>query len=356
MIERVSKLQRELAANGIDGLLVTKRENIRYLSGFTGSSGVVLITPESASFITDFRYTEQAASQVKGYSIVELKTSLVKSVAEIAAHESVKRLGIEQDDMTVGSYRTYEKEVTAVLVETSGIVEKLRLIKDEAELKIMKEAAAIADAAFEHIQTFIRPGRTEKEVANELEMFMRGQGADSSSFDMIVASGWRSALPHGVASDKVIEAGELVTLDFGAYYKGYCSDITRTLAVGDISDELRNIYDTVLKAQLAGVAGTKAGISGIEADALTRDVIKDAGYGEYFGHSTGHGLGMEVHEAPGLSFRSETILEPGMVVTIEPGIYIAGVGGCRIEDDIVITEDGCVRLTQSPKELITIEA
>lgn len=356
MIERVSKLQQTLAANGIDGLLVTKRENIRYLSGFTGSSGVILITPASASFITDFRYTEQAASQVKGYSIVELKTSLVKSVAEIVTGESVQRLGIEQDDMTVGTYRTYEKEVTATLVETSGIVEKLRLIKDESELKIMKEAAAIADSAFEHIQTFIRPGRTEKEVANELEMFMRGQGADSSSFDMIVASGWRSALPHGVASDKVIESGELVTLDFGAYYKGYCSDITRTLAVGAISDELRNIYDTVLEAQLAGVAGTKAGISGIEADALTRDVIKDAGYGEYFGHSTGHGLGMEVHEAPGLSFRSETILEPGMVVTIEPGIYIAGVGGCRIEDDVVITEDGCVRLTQSPKELITIEA
>ncbi|MFN4213638.1 Xaa-Pro peptidase family protein [Exiguobacterium sp.] len=355
-MERVSKLQHALAANGIDGLLVTKRENIRYLSGFTGSSGVVLITAETASFITDFRYTEQAASQVKGYTIVELDTSLVKSVGDIVTREAVKRLGIEQDDMTVGLYRTYEKEVTAELVETSGIVEKLRLIKDEAELKIMKEAAAIADAAFEHIQTFIRPGRTEKEVANELEMFMRAQGADSSSFDMIVASGWRSALPHGVASEKVIEAGELVTLDFGAYYKGYCSDITRTLAIGPISDELQNIYDTVLRAQLAGVAGTKAGISGIEADALTRDVIKEAGYGEYFGHSTGHGLGMEVHEAPGLSFRSETILEPGMVVTIEPGIYIAGVGGCRIEDDVVITEDGCVRLTQSPKELITIEA
>lgn len=354
MIERVNKLQGQLEANGIDGLLVTKRENIRYLSGFTGSSGVLVITAQSASFITDFRYTEQAASQVKGFDIIEHKTSLIKSVAEVVTEQAVKRLGIEQDDMTVGQFRTYEKEVE--LVETSGIVEKLRLIKDESEIKIMKEAAAIADAAFAHIQTFIRPGRTEKEVANELEMFMRAQGADSSSFDMIVASGHRSALPHGVASDKVIEAGELVTLDFGAYYQGYCSDITRTLAIGDISDELRTIYDTVLRAQLAGVEGTKAGITGIEADALTRDVIKDAGYGEYFGHSTGHGLGMEVHEAPGLSFRSETVLEPGMVVTIEPGIYIAGIGGCRIEDDVVVTETGNIRLTQSPKELITIEA
>lgn len=356
MIERVNKLQAQLEENEIDALLVTKRENIRYLSGFTGSSGVIVITSDSASFITDFRYTEQANDQVKGYDIIELDTSLIKSVADVVSRESIKRLGIEQDAMTVGQYRTYEKEVDVQLIETSGIVEKLRLIKDESEIKIMKEAAAIADAAYTHIQTFIRPGRTEREVANELEMFMRSKGADSSSFDIIVASGLRSALPHGVASDKVIQTGELVTLDFGAYYKGYCSDITRTLAIGPVSDELRQIYDTVLRAQLAGVEGIRAGITGIEADALTRDIIKEAGYGEYFGHSTGHGLGMEVHEAPGLSFRSDTVLEPGMVVTIEPGIYINGVGGCRIEDDVVITEDGCYLLTQSPKELITIEA
>ncbi len=356
MIERVNKLQAQLEENEIDALLVTKRENIRYLSGFTGSSGVIVITSNSASFITDFRYTEQANDQVKGYDIIELDTSLIKSVADVVSRESIKRLGIEQDAMTVGQYRTYEKEVDVQLIETSGIVEKLRLIKDESEIKIMKEAAAIADAAYTHIQTFIRPGRTEREVANELEMFMRSKGADSSSFDIIVASGLRSALPHGVASDKVIQTGELVTLDFGAYYKGYCSDITRTLAIGPVSDELRQIYDTVLRAQLAGVEGIRAGITGIEADALTRDIIKEAGYGEYFGHSTGHGLGMEVHEAPGLSFRSDTVLEPGMVVTIEPGIYINGVGGCRIEDDVVITEDGCYLLTQSPKELITIEA
>ena len=356
MIERVNKLQAQLEENEIDALLVTKRENIRYLSGFTGSSGVIVITSNSASFITDFRYTEQANDQVKGYDIIELDTSLIKSVADVVSRESIKRLGIEQDAMTVGQYRAYEKEVDAQLIETSGIVEKLRLIKDESEIKIMKEAAAIADAAYTHIQTFIRPGRTEREVANELEMFMRSKGADSSSFDIIVASGLRSALPHGVASDKVIQTGELVTLDFGAYYKGYCTDITRTLAIGPVSDELRQIYDTVLRAQLAGVEGIRAGITGIEADALTRDIIKEAGYGEYFGHSTGHGLGMEVHEAPGLSFRSDTVLEPGMVVTIEPGIYINGVGGCRIEDDVVITEDGCYLLTQSPKELITIEA
>lgn len=197
MIERVNKLQAQLEENEIDALLVTKRENIRYLSGFTGSSGVIVITSNSASFITDFRYTEQANDQVKGYDIIELDTSLIKSVADVVSRESIKRLGIEQDAMTVGQYRTYEKEVDVQLIETSGIVEKLRLIKDESEIKIMKEAAAIADAAYTHIQTFIRPGRTEREVANELEMFMRSKGADSSSFDIIVASGLRSALPHG---------------------------------------------------------------------------------------------------------------------------------------------------------------
>src|SRR5699024_3065051 len=192
----------------------------------------------------------------------------------------------------------------------------------------------------------------EIDVSNELEFFMRKQGATSSSFDIIVASGYRSALPHGVASDKIIEEGELVTLDYGALYQGYCSDITRTLAVGDIDDELKRIYDTLLKAQVIGVEGIKPGMTGKEADALTRDYITEKGYGDYFGHSTGHGLGMEVHEAPALSFRSDVKLEPGMVVTVEPGIYIPNVGGCRIEDDIVITDSGNERLNHSTKELI----
>lgn len=214
------------------------------------------------------------------------------------------------------------------------------MIKTDSEIKILKEAAQIADAAFEHILSFIRPGVSEIEVSNELEFFMRKQGATSSSFDIIVASGLRSALPHGVASEKVIEKGDFVTLDFGAYYKGYCSDITRTIAVGEPSDKLKEIYNVVLEAQIRGVNGIKAGLTGREADALTRDYITEKGYGEYFGHSTGHGVGLEIHEAPGLAFRSETVLEPGMAVTVEPGIYIPGVGGVRIEDDIIITSEG----------------
>lgn len=236
----------------------------------------------------------------------------------------------------------------------SGVVEKLRLIKTESEIKILKEAADIADAAFKHILEFIRPGVTELEVSNELEFFMRKAGAISSSFDIIVASGYRSALPHGVASDKIIETGDFVTLDFGAYYKGYVSDITRTVAVGKPDDKLKEIYGIVLEAQLRGLAGIKPGMTGKEADALTRNFIAQKGYGENFGHSTGHGIGLEVHEGPALSIKSDTVLEPGMVVTVEPGIYIPGLGGVRIEDDTLITKDHNETLNHSTKELIIL--
>src|SRR5699024_2374439 len=240
------------------------------------------------------------------------------------------------------------------LIPTSDIIESLRMIKSSEELEIMKKAAEVADAAYKHIRSYIKPGVKEIDVSNELEFFMRRQGATSSSFDTIVASGYRSALPHGVASTKEIQDGELVTLDYGALYEGYCSDITRTLAVGDISNELKTIYDTVLQAQLIGIEEIKQGLTGKEADALTRDYITEKGYGKYFGHSTGHGLGMEVHEGPGLSYRSDVKLKPNMVVTVEPGIYVPDNGGCRIEDDIVITETGNERLTHSTKELIQL--
>jgi len=257
--------------------------------------------------------------------------------------------------MTFATYQQYSGKASGIeLVPVSESVEKLRLIKSNEEIKILEEAAKIADHAFDHILTYIKPGLTEIAVMNELEFFMRKQGATSSSFDIIVASGLRSALPHGVASEKVIETGDFVTLDFGAYYKGYCSDITRTIAVGEPSDKLKEIYNIVLEAQLRGVNGIKAGLTGREADALTRDYITEKGYGEYFGHSTGHGIGLEIHEAPGLAFRSDTVLEPGMAVTVEPGIYIPGIGGVRIEDDIIVTSEGNEVITKSPKELIIL--
>jgi Xaa-Pro aminopeptidase len=353
-MEKIEKLRARFDEYGIDGMLITNSYNRRYMTGFTGTAGVAVIGKTKAVFITDFRYVEQASKQIQGYEIIQHAGLIIEEVAKQVANLGIQKLGFEQDDLSYATFKAYEKAVQAELIPVSGVIEKLRLIKSDSEIKILKEAAEIADAAFQHILDFIRPGVREIEVANELEFFMRKQGATSSSFDIIVASGYRSALPHGVATDKVIEKGELVTLDFGAYYKGYCSDITRTVAVGEISDELKKIYDIVLQAQLRGMAGIKPGMTGREADALTRDYITEQGYGEYFGHSTGHGIGLEVHEGPALSVRSDVVLEPGMVVTVEPGIYIAGLGGVRIEDDAVVTTDGNESLTHSPKDLIIL--
>lgn len=351
---RIKGLREQFEENGIDGILITSQYNRRYMTEFTGTAGVVIISEKDARFITDFRYVEQAEKQVAGFQIVQHTAPIHEEVAKQAEDMGITRLGFEKDHMTYSQYDTYNTALESELIPVSGLVENMRLIKTAEEISIIQEAVDIADAAFTHIQSYIRPGTKEIDISNELEFFMRKKGAVSSSFDIIVASGYRSALPHGVASEKKVEKGELVTLDFGAYYKGYCSDITRTVAVGEPDNELRKIYETVLEAQLKGVGGIKAGITGKEADDLTRDYIKAQGYGEYFGHSTGHGMGLEVHEGPGLSFRTDKVLEPGMVVTVEPGIYVAGKGGTRIEDDIVVTEEGNDILSKSTKELLVL--
>jgi Xaa-Pro aminopeptidase len=353
-MEKLARLRANFSSAGIDGLLITSPYNRRYMTNFTGTAGVVLISSDRAQFITDFRYVEQASKQCKGYEIVQHTGTVPDEVAKQVINLGIQRLGFEENDLTYASFKVYEKAINTELVPVSGVVEKLRLIKTDAEIKILKEAADIADAAFKHILDFIRPGKTELEVSNELEFFMRRAGATSSSFDTIVASGLRSALPHGVATDKVIEKGDFVTLDYGAYYKGYVSDITRTIAVGEPDAKLKEIYEIVREAQARGMAGFKPGMTGREADSLTRDYIVEKGYGEYFGHSTGHGIGLEVHEGPAVSFRSDIVLEPGMVVTCEPGIYIPGLGGVRIEDDTRITLDHNEALTHSAKELIIL--
>lgn len=353
-MNRVEKLKASFHEHEIDGFLIMSPYNRRYISGFTGTAGAVLISNNKALFITDFRYIEQAEKQAVGFEIVQHKDTIYQEIAKKVKELGIKNLGFESEHVTYQQYEIFNKQMDVKLVPVSQLVEKIRLIKDAEEIKTIQYAAHIADQTFEHIIKFIRPGVTEKEVANEIEFYMRKLGANCSSFDIIVASGARSALPHGVASEKVIENGELVTLDYGCYYNGYCSDITRTVAVGHINDELKKIYEIVYEAQKRGVEGIKPGLTGKEADALTRDYIKEQGYGDYFGHSTGHGLGMEVHEGPTLSVRSNTVLEPGMVVTVEPGIYIAGVGGCRIEDDVFITNSGGQTLTKAPKELIYV--
>ncbi len=348
---KLMKLREQMQKRELDSLLVTNPYNLRFITGFTGTAGLALITPNDAWFITDFRYTEQAGEQVKEFKVVQAQKGLLDEVARIAQEAAVERLAFEQDYMTFATYSQYQEKLSATLEPVSGLIEQLRMVKAPEEIDVLKAAAKIADDAFEHICTYIKPGMTELQVSNELEFFMRAQGATSSSFDIIVASGLRSALPHGVASDKKIEQGDLITLDFGALYQGYVSDITRTVAVGEPSDKLKEIYQVVLDSQVLALENIKPGMTGIEADAIARDYIKSKGYGEAFGHSTGHGIGLEVHEGPGLSFRSETVLEPNMAVTVEPGIYLPGIGGVRIEDDILITETGNVRLTHSSKEL-----
>lgn len=354
MCKKLELLRKELEKQQLDALLVTNPFNRKYITGFTGTAGVALITKNDALFITDFRYTEQAKEQATFFTVIEHKKMLIEELDKQLKKLKVKRVGFEKTNLTFAVHEQYSTLFTVELIPTSSIIEKLRLVKTDQEISNLQQAAIIADKAFDHILNFIQPGVREIEVAHELEFFMRKNGAVSSSFDIIVASGPRTALPHGVASEKAIEQGELVTMDFGAYYNHYCSDITRTVAVGEISSELRKIYDVVHGAQVSAVEQIKAGLTSQEADAIARDYITSKGYGECFGHSTGHGLGLEVHEGPGLTPRSNQKLAPGMVVTVEPGIYVPNVGGCRIEDDIVITKTGNKRLTNAPKHLIQL--
>ncbi|MHC5269026.1 M24 family metallopeptidase [Enterococcus sp. LJL98] len=352
---RVEKLRAAMKKEEIDGFLVTNTYNLRYLANFTGTTGLAVITPKKAFFVTDFRYTEQAAEQAIGFEIVKNTGPIFEEVAKICQQEEINALAFEESVMSFAEYTNLEEVVEeTALVPISGMIETLREVKDEQEIALIQKACAIADQGFAHILEKIKPGMTEIEVANQLDFYMRSLGATSVSFDTIVASGFRSAMPHGVASHKVIEQGELITLDFGCYYEGYVSDMTRTFAIGDPGEKLREIHQIVLEAQLKVNEVAKAGMSGIELDAVARDYIASFGYGEAFGHSTGHGIGLEIHEGPNVSFKSPKIFVPGNVITNEPGIYLPGIGGVRIEDDLLITETGNQVLTHSPKELIIL--
>lgn len=350
----IHNIREKLREKELDALLITNAHNRYYVTQFTGSSGVALITLTDAFFITDFRYTEQAKEEAGAFTIIEHQGAIEVEIEELIQESGINRLGFEADDVTFSQYENYESHLSAQLVSTSKVIETLRMIKRPDEIAKIKKAATIADEAFDHILSYIKPGVIEKDIALELEYFMRKRGASAASFDIIVASGYRSALPHGIASNKVIEEGELVTLDYGAVYERYCSDMTRTVAVGHVSDELKTIYDVVLTAQERGVANIKPNMTGKEADLTTRSYIHDRGYGEYFGHATGHGIGLEVHEGPGLSPRTDTMLRENMIVTVEPGVYVPQVGGCRIEDDIVLTKGGNERLTNAPKQFIQL--
>lgn len=351
-MDKIKKVRDILSANDLDGIIIMSPHNRRYLSDFTGSAGSVIVTKDKAILVSDFRYKAQGKEQAKNLEFVLQEGGHIPFVIELLEKLGVKNLGFEGHLTTYNIYSELEQKFN--VTPLSGKIEKIRMVKSDDEVAIIQAACDIADATYEHILTFVKAGMTEMDVKNELERKMRELGASGASFDIIVASGHRGALPHGVASDKVIEDGDMVTLDFGALYNGYISDITRTIAVGEPSDEMKKIYDVVLESQIAALEQIKPGMKASEADAVSRDIIVSHGYGENFGHSLGHGIGLEVHEGPGIASRVDTVLEEGMCITIEPGIYVDGVGGVRIEDDCLVTKDGLKRLTNSSKELFII--
>ncbi|MFC0216087.1 M24 family metallopeptidase [Paenibacillus chartarius] len=356
-VQRLERLRALMSELSVDAMLIASDVNRTYMTGFVGTAGFVVVTDRRAVLLTDFRYVTQAGQQAPDYEIVEHAAGKhMDKIHELLREEGVKRLGFEQQHVSYGAYVAYSAALQGVeLVPTDRVVEKLRMIKDANELQIMQEAAELADRTFSHILTKLKPGVKELDIALEIEMFIRSNGGTSTSFDTIVASGERSALPHGRASERVLQKDEFVKLDFGAYYKGYCSDITRTVVLGKPTDKHREIYDRVLEAQLSCLNGLKPGMTGREGDALARDIIVKYGFGDNFGHGTGHSLGMEIHESPRLSTGDETVLEPGMTMTVEPGIYLPGFGGVRIEDDVVFTETGIRILTQSTKQFIILD-
>ena len=353
MLSRVEKFEAALTQTDCDAVLVTNLKNIYYLTGFSGTEATVFISKTRRIFLTDARYTLIAKGVVQEFDIVETRDPLGE-IAKIIADDKLQKIGFD-DEISYSYFKMLENVFSAYeLVPMTGFIENLRMIKDEHEIATIRKACQISDQAFLDVLDFIKPGETtELAVMNFLDARMRQLGASGASFDFIIASGYRSAMPHGVASDKVIQKGETLTMDFGCYYNHYVSDMTRTIHVGQVTDEEREIYDIVLRSNQALIEAAKAGLSRIDFDRIPRQIINDAGYGPYFSHGIGHGMGMDIHEIPYFG-KSEELIEAGMVLTDEPGIYLDGKYGVRIEDDLLITEKGCEVLTLAPKELIVI--
>lgn len=354
--KRLQAFRSKMSEKGLDGALVTKRENYIYLAGFTGTSAYLFITKDKAILITDFRYVEQATIQsTPSFEIVEYQGSLFDTINQLLKNNDIEKLGFEEGQVTYEKYNEYVTKLDLKeFIPMGGIIEKLRIIKDSAELAIIQRAVDIADETFTHILKYIKPGVLEIELAAEMEHHMKRLGAKGQSFDIIVASGKRSSLPHGVASDKKIELGDTITLDFGALYKEYCSDMTRTVFLGQPSEDIKKIYNIVLEAQLKAIEGAHEGVLGKSVDAIAREHITACGFGNNFGHGLGHGVGLEIHEEPRFSKLGNLVMENGMVVTVEPGIYVNGLGGVRIEDIIVINGKSPSILTKSTKDIVIL--
>jgi Xaa-Pro aminopeptidase len=350
--ERLDRFRHAMRKEGVDAFLVAEVANVTYLTGFTGDSSYLLVSPDRAWLVTDGRYTEQAAMETKGCEIVRHRVSLVKSAARLANKLGARLLGFEPNVLTVAAHGDLTKELNGVeAVAKKGLVEKLRQVKDKDELARIRAAVKVADAAFLAVRSHLTAGQTEAEVANALEFEMRRLGARKGSFDAIAAAGARSSLPHARATQAAIAPGSPVLLDWGAELDVYCSDCTRMLFLGPPSAKWRRVYERVRKAQARALAAIRPGVPCKDVDAAARRYTKAGGYGAAFKHGLGHGVGLRVHEGPTLSTRSEDTLAEGNVVTVEPGIYIAGWGGVRIEDIVVVRSDGSEVLSSLPKTL-----
>lgn len=354
-VKRLQNIRNKMKIKNTDAVLITKRENYMYMSGFTGSSAVLFITEGRAVLLTDFRYVEQASKQAPEYEVIQYTGSYINELNNLLKKEAVKKLSFEDGHLTFAEYGEYlEKLKVSEFLPLGRAVEELRRVKDESEIAQIEKAVSIADDVFTHILSFIKPGVAEVELAAEMEYFMKCHGAEGPSFETIVASGKRASMPHGVASEKRLEAGDVITMDYGAQYNGYCSDITRTVFLGKPDSELERIYKIVFEAQLKGVEAVKRDLTGREVDSIVRTMIAEAGFGDNFGHGLGHGVGLEIHEEPTLSMRGNIELKNGMVVTVEPGIYVTGLGGVRIEDMVVVKGEIPHILTTATKEMIVL--
>lgn len=351
---RLRRLRSLLEGRRMDAVLVTDTRNIRYLSGFTGSSAYMVVTVDKGFFITDSRYAEQAALEVKGFRIRQCQKAL-DLIKEIVASLKVKTLGFESDNLNYSTYLRLKNKLKGVRLKPApGLLTGLRARKDRFEAERIKDSARLLDSGYEKAVGLIRPGVAERTAAIEIETFLKRAGADAMAFDTIVASGPRSALPHGKASDRKIKKGELVVLDMGVCLNGYNSDETRTFGAGRPSLKLREIYDVVRSAQELALEKVRPGVAARDVDSAARAYIEKKGYGRFFGHGTGHGVGLDVHEAPNVGPASTEALDEGMVITVEPGIYVPGLGGARIEDMALVVRGGCEVLTRTPKALLCL--
>ena len=340
----------------VQGLLLTSRYSRHYAAKYDIAEGVAIVSKAGCRYFTDSRYIEAAQNGLQGFEVLETNKEYPYSrrINDALQNFGIATLGYEEAYLTVAELMDYEKKLTAKLIPMNDAIAGFRAVKEPYELERMRKAQAITDAAFTEILTKVRPGITEKELCAELIYCLLKNGGEGLSFDPIVVSGPNTSLPHGVPGDRVLQEGDFITMDFGVLYQGYCSDMTRTVALGYATEEMKQVYDTVLKAQLAGIAATRAGVTGRSIDEAARQVIADAGYGSYFGHGYGHSLGLEIHENPNCNPGGDRIMEENMVCSAEPGIYLPGKFGVRIEDVVVFQADGCENLTASPKNLIII--